>query len=322
MIERFFLAYANESLKNNPQHFHKIFEQIDGSHLSEQVENRDDITIDKTEIDKVIEYIVDLSEITDSQVFLSHIEQHGSINYNDKRFNADLHYAVQAIAGEREEYYSSVNRWEKRKASKANFTDSQVFLSHREFIESDKRRIFQCDLRKVVTRCTGKDLCEESFLQKCYECHQLSFRDCLLQIVNGREYLEIRSFKDVMIWSEEISSSKTHLIIDEEKEREPFRHTLHSVKFLFPIFYEFAHGPLGNSYHTFNNFIFSLASYSLTEFLIANDRCKIKFCPYCERFFIARDIKRKTCCYSDECHKEYERIKKQKQRETDPIKYL
>ena len=135
--------------------------------------------------------------------------------------------------------------------------------------------------------------------------------------------MEIDSFKEaVMVCSEEISSSKTRLIIDEEKEGKPFRHTLHCDRFLFPIFDEFAHGPLEYSHHAFNIFIFSLASYSLTEFIISNDRRKLKFCPYCKRFFIAKDIKRKHRCYSQNCMKKWERDKKRVQRETDPVKYV
>ncbi len=311
MIERFFLSYANASLKSTPQLFHKLFEQLDPSILCEEAE--DDISIDKTEFDKIIEYIVELSENTDYQALVSHIKKHGSINHYDDEFNEKLYYAVHAIAGERESFYSYVDIWKEQKVSKKDL---------KKLIEQTRKSTFECDLRKIVTRLIGKDLCEESFLQKCYECHQLNFRDCLLQIVNGREYLEIPNFKDVMIWSEDISSAKTHLVIDEEKERKPFRLTLHGDKSLFPVFYEFANGFLGNSYHTFNNFIFSLASYSLTEFLISNDRRKLKFCPYCEMFFIAKDTKRKHSCYSNDCIRKWERDKKKEQRDKDPVKYI
>ena len=311
MIERFFLSYANASLKSNPQLFHKLFEQLDPSILCEEA--ADDITIDKTEFDKIIEYIVELSKITDYQALVSHIKKHGSINHYDSEFNEQLYYAVHAIAGERESFYSYVDIWKEKKVSKKDL---------KKLIEQTRKSTFQCDLRKNVKDYTGKDLCEEQFLQKCYECHQLNFRDCLLQIVNGREYLEIPNFDDVMIWSEEISPAKTSLGIVEEEKGEPFRQILSGDKFLFPIFHEFANAPQGNSYHTFNNFIFSIASYSLTEFLISNDRRKLKHCPYCEKFFIAKDIKRKHRCYSQDCMKKWERDKKRFQRETDPVKYI
>ena len=64
----------------------------------------------------------------------------------------------------------------------------------------------------------------------------------------------------------------------------------------------------------------TILAYNLAEFLIHNDRRKIKQCPHCEKFYIAKDIKRERC-YSDECRKEYERQKKQKQRNDAPEIY-
>ena len=53
-----------------------------------------------------------------------------------------------------------------------------------------------------------------------------------------------------------------------------------------------------------------------------NQISRIKKCQYCRSFFYANDIRRVTRCYSDDCEKAYQRIKKQKQREKDPVKYL
>jgi hypothetical protein len=62
--------------------------------------------------------------------------------------------------------------------------------------------------------------------------------------------------------------------------------------------------------------------YWMVEFFKGlNNRKYIKKCPYCGNFFIAKDIKRKTRCYSKECEKEYQREKKQKQRKEDPATY-
>jgi hypothetical protein len=74
-VKRFFLSYANAPLKDDPQHFQKILEQIDYAHLSEQEENREDIAVDKEEINKIIEYIIACSNITDPQTFLSHVKK-------------------------------------------------------------------------------------------------------------------------------------------------------------------------------------------------------------------------------------------------------
>lgn len=304
MIEDIFLAYANNLLKNNPQNFYSIIEQIE--------KNKNIILIDKAEFDPIIKYIIELSEYTDSQDFLSNIEKRGGINHYDDRFDNDLYHAVITIAGERETFYGNQKIWKEQKYSKKYI---------RELLDNKTKHWFNCNLRKTVKEYTGQDFCEDQFLQKCYECHQLNFRYCLLQIVNGKEYSEMDSFiYNVWEWSEAISASKTYLNLAEENK--PLRERLISVKELFLSFDDFADSPLGNSYHVLNNFIFAIASYSLTEFLVANDRRKLKFCPYCEKFFIAKDIKRKNCCYSNDCIRKWERDKKKNQREKDPVKYI
>ncbi len=59
---------------------------------------------------------------------------------------------------------------------------------------------------------------------------------------------------------------------------------------------------------------------SSCELLLNGGRHHIKECPYCEKFFIAKDTKRQRC-YSRECEKDYQRDRKRKQREKDPVKY-
>ena len=71
----------------------------------------------------------------------------------------------------------------------------------------------------------------------------------------------------------------------------------------------------------FNEFLISIVSYSLVEFLRKNNLKKLKLCPFCNNFFIAKDTKREKRCYSKECEKTYQREKKRKQRENDPVKY-
>ena len=72
--------------------------------------------------------------------------------------------------------------------------------------------------------------------------------------------------------------------------------------------------------HRFHKFLNSLVGYSLTNFLSNNDRRKLKLCPYCDKFYIADDIRQKKC-KNEECRKQYEREKKRKQRKNDPVKY-
>ena len=71
----------------------------------------------------------------------------------------------------------------------------------------------------------------------------------------------------------------------------------------------------------FNDYLVSIVSYSLVEFIRKNSFKKIKKCPFCNKFFLAKDIKRKTRCYSKKCEKEYQRQKKQKQRKDDIVTY-
>lgn len=60
---------------------------------------------------------------------------------------------------------------------------------------------------------------------------------------------------------------------------------------------------------------------SLLDYLCEGNLKQLKRCPYCNKYFIAKDSKRKRC-YSESCAREYEKEKKQKQRNDDPVKYL
>ena len=59
---------------------------------------------------------------------------------------------------------------------------------------------------------------------------------------------------------------------------------------------------------------------SLALFLADEGQGHIKKCPSCEKFFLARDTKRKIC-YATKCSKEYHRKDMRLRRETDPVRY-
>ena len=65
----------------------------------------------------------------------------------------------------------------------------------------------------------------------------------------------------------------------------------------------------------------SYVCWTLIEFLCGNTVHRLKKCPYCGRFFIAKDSKRKIC-YDSKCFRESKREQKQHQRATDPKKYM
>jgi hypothetical protein len=67
--------------------------------------------------------------------------------------------------------------------------------------------------------------------------------------------------------------------------------------------------------------LYALA-YCLIEFLkVPTNRSHVRQCPVCNKFFLAKNLKR-TRCYSSSCEKAYQRERKQRQREGDPVKYV
>ena len=79
--------------------------------------------------------------------------------------------------------------------------------------------------------------------------------------------------------------------------------------------------PAFNKLHGSNLFV--LACHSLISFLsIKGNPRRIKQCPYCKLFFIAKDAKRKICYENSECIREDRRLRKQKQRIENPEKYM
>ena len=156
---------------------------------------------------------------------------------------------------------------------------------------------------------------------KCHECYQLFFKSLLLGLVQGKEYSEIgSSFESlsILLLNSHLDFNTSVINKRETSPRSPFKEKLEVSMFYVPRVFDV----VDNEYREcLNRFVLgTLVSFSLSEFLLHNDRRKLKKCPYCEKFFIAKSIKRERC-YSDNCRKEYERSKKRKQRETDLAKY-
>lgn len=75
------------------------------------------------------------------------------------------------------------------------------------------------------------------------------------------------------------------------------------------------------NYSFHNLFVEVIVFNSLLEWLLVNDRQKLKYCSYCGEFYIANDIRQQRC-KKESCKKSYEKEKKQKQRDRDPVKYM
>jgi len=147
--------------------------------------------------------------------------------------------------------------------------------------------------------------------KKCYECHQLFFRYLLEGIVEGKEYSEIAGWSLILFLNESEHQFPPSVTINETSSKSPFKEELEKKAMFRPGLHE-------------SDFLFTFGGIigkSLLEFLIQKDRRKLKHCPYCDNFFIAKSINRKTRCYLKDCEKAYQRDKKKKQREKNPEIY-
>jgi hypothetical protein len=168
-----------------------------------------------------------------------------------------------------------------------------------------------CDVRIERKRSLGKARFSSKNQPKCFQCDHLYFKYILLKITADREYSQIIGFKHFINQPEIIFNTSVEIIDDPAGS--PFKQRLFkSHSWSDPIKMNL----------NFGNFLRALISYSLREFLLDRDRRKIKVCPICHMFFEADDIRRKTRCYSKRCEKVYQRLKKRKQRENDPVKYV
>lgn len=162
---------------------------------------------------------------------------------------------------------------------------------------------------------------EELKKKTCFECTQQAFINQMSDIAAGKELKDFLSFDagrvilDCLDLLLELSQDYIHtrLLVSNGKIA---KNTFIDIsKLVRPSTDE---TDLGKR---FNPFLFSLAGYSLSNFLISTNRRKLKHCSSCKKFFIAKDTKRKVC-YNNACEKEYRRIQKQKQRRENPVKYL
>lgn len=180
--------------------------------------------------------------------------------------------------------------------------------------------------------CTDKEerkaiIGEEYFVGekrlKCYECDQLFFINIIDKISKGLEYSEIKEFNSLL--RDTIKTVRWSVDIVDNIPHSPFKDQLAEGLYIVPDgFFELIENPFMADEDTqklFKCFIYSAIGYSLISFLIKNDRRKLKRCPYCNNFFIAKSINRKTRCYESDCEKAYQRVKKRKQREKEPDIY-
>jgi len=135
----------------------------------------------------------------------------------------------------------------------------------------------------------------------------LLFQRVLKQIADGISLLKIDGLGNIIQETNRNKPRITQKVTTDKKGKEKITHT----EIVGPI----AHKTEGER-------LYNLACHSLISFLsVRGNLQKIKQCPYCKLFFIAKDAKRINC-YENKCVKEDRRLRKQKQRDEDPVKYL
>lgn len=137
---------------------------------------------------------------------------------------------------------------------------------------------------------------------------QIDFRQVLSEISQGLEYDGIEGFGPLLKVSENVM--RLSINIKPAPPKSPFKKVLTeriawdgTMAFSLPLFLQ------------------CFSSYILLEFLLHENRERLKYCEFCNKFFIAKNTKRKIC-YDSQCFREYKRIQKQCQREADPVKYV
>jgi len=110
---------------------------------------------------------------------------------------------------------------------------------------------------------------------KCFECDQAYFNYVLTNIVNGKEYSKIVDLTNFLSLRQ--SLIKTQVTILSRNPDKLFKEELVKRQLWEPLLVNFL----------FYAFIQGVVSYSLSEFLINDNRIKLRFCDHCKKFFVS-----------------------------------
>jgi hypothetical protein len=312
MLDNLFIDYANKLFKDNPKNLKVVFQDFIGQRYGMFKTGRVFDT-DRIRLDFIIDTIFTFSDCSNfnsalklkdkikskgqklfkkiSQIYLYRID-----NYIELALEAVFFYRIGCCDGTRHENESCIGY----RSDQYDFgLDANIRL-------------------------------------KCHECRQLFFRHMLMDFVSDKDFDEgfldgsfpgqgsvitIRTtdpkdFHNYVFHAYDcvkiraITSTRNKIVQGVVKEESiSFTNLFDDQDSIYPL----------NT--RFNDYLKSMVSYSLIEFLRNNNPKKLKNCPYCNNFFIAKSINRKTRCYEPDCEKAYQRDKKRKQRDKDPVKY-
>ena len=291
MLENFYLTYANNSLKENPNNIFLIINEL--KKYWGKLYNGSNLETIEILLETLGKFIVLFLKVDDLQ---SALKLKNEVDETDNYFGVDW-----------------VKGWEWL----PEMALDALYLYRRD-LHCFYAESFPINHENWICSANSKYILKDIFLRNkiqidCYECFRLRFRKILSEIIAGKSYNDINdlfkyfnsAYDNIItkVVSTEKNKLKTiqyissDLLFDEDAEREsPYE-------------------------HMFNYYISSLVGFSMAQFFINNDLRKLKYCPYCHRFYISKNINRKTSCYSKDCERSYQRDKKRIQREKEPEIY-
>jgi hypothetical protein len=136
-----------------------------------------------------------------------------------------------------------------------------------------------CGVRIERKRALGRARFSSQNQPKCFQCDHLYFKYILTKIFQNKEYSQIIGFKHFINQSEIVFKTSAEIINDPAGS--PYKQRLIRA----PIW----HGPIRMNLD-FGAFIRALISQNLREFLINDNRMKIKLCGHCGIFFVASKV--------------------------------
>lgn len=321
MPDKFFLLYANKLFKDDPENLKVVFQDVIERRKILSKEHGLYIAHDEVRLEYLAEMIDTFSNSSDFDQAL--------------KWKSKIKSKAQMEQNERKPYdLSSLDR-------DVDVAFEAVFYYKTGWCDCTWHENGSCIGYRSDQHDFGLD---ENIRLKCHECCQLFFRGMLMDCVSSKDFLEMgihkmdASLLDEKWLKEEFPETNSIFCIDTaspksfqyyvsraydcveigahttnkhviKKEFFSLTNLLDDKRSIYPL------------YTRFNDYLISVVSYSLIEFLRKNEHKKLKLCPFCNNFFIAKSINRKTRCYEPGCDKAYQRDKKRKQRDKEPDIY-
>jgi hypothetical protein len=286
MLEDFFLTYANNSFRENPDNLYKILDEINSSLHS---------MYELTEYARkfLFETIISLSKIYNPGKAMKYIKEMvsetGKRGFDWGNLSEVAYYAVYGFklleerCGEKLCYLNFITMHSVLKQSGLN-TDIQL---------------------------------------KCNECNQLQFIVVLSSIARG-EYEKLNKFYRELL-DNRINSKETNWTYHHHNAQYLRMYLFPRAYDCFRPKLEVSdNGDLSKSYiladvnligshypveSRFNSYLNSLLGFSLSEFIINNDLRKLKRCEECKHFYVSKTIRSSKFC-SDKCRLDFHNRKR------------